>query len=65
VCPFSEVYHKFVRYDVFREGWAIPNSEKSSSGVSYVRVVIIWRGRGREGIFVVFPYTVTYTHERV
>ena len=44
-----------------REGWAISNSEKEgSSGVGYVRVAVIWRGRGREGIFVLFPYTVEY-----
>ena len=36
MCPFSEVYHKFFWYDVFREGWAIPNSEKSSSGVGLI-----------------------------
>jgi len=65
VCSFSEVYHEFVWYDVLREGWAISDSEKGSSGVGYVRIAIIWRGRGRKGIFVVFPYTVTYAHERV
>ena len=65
MCPFSEVYYEFVWYDVLREGWAISNSEKGPSGVSYVRVVVIWRGRGREGILVLFPHTVPYAHERV
>jgi len=54
-----------VWYDVFRERWAIPNSEKGSPGVGYFGVVIIWWGRGREGILVLFPYTIAYAHERV
>ena len=62
---FSEVYYKFVWDDVFGEGRAIPNSEKGSPGVGYFGVVIIWWGRGREGILVLFPHTIAYAHERV
>tara|TARA_B110000977_G_C10835925_1_gene399988 strand:- start:20 stop:184 length:165 start_codon:yes stop_codon:yes gene_type:complete len=51
--------------DVFGEGRAIPNSEKGSPGVGYFGVVIIWWGRGREGILVLFPHTIAYAHERV
>ena len=65
MCSFSEVHYEYMWYDVFGEGWAISNSEKGSSGVGYVGVIVIWRGRGREGILVLLPYAVAYAHERV
>ena len=49
--------------DVFGKRWAISNSEKGSSGVGYVGIVVVQWGRGRKGIFVLFPHTIAYAHE--
>tara|TARA_B100000780_G_scaffold259604_1_gene210778 strand:- start:604 stop:768 length:165 start_codon:yes stop_codon:yes gene_type:complete len=51
--------------DVFGEGRAVSNSEKGSSGVGYFGIIVIWWGRRREGILVLFPYAIAYAHERV